>query len=128
MTMHALIKAGGLYNIALVIFHLLFWKLFRETPAEHPWSNDAEDRLVSGRETGKPPPVPGRIKARFPPILPLIKSVPMWLMCLLQYGINIGWVFLVTWLPTYLQDVKGVDPKIGGLMSTFILFVSYDRL
>ena len=47
----------------------------------------------------------------------------MWLMCALQFGINIGWVFLVTWLPTYLQDVKGVDPRIGGLMSTIVLFV-----
>lgn len=26
--MEALIKTGGLYNIALVIFHLLFWQLF----------------------------------------------------------------------------------------------------
>jgi hypothetical protein len=26
--MESLIKTGGLYNIALVIFHLLFWQLF----------------------------------------------------------------------------------------------------
>ena len=28
MQMLALIKAGGLYNIALIIFHLLFWRIF----------------------------------------------------------------------------------------------------
>ena len=42
-------------------------------------------------------------------------------MCLLQWGVNIGWVFLVSWLPTYLKDVKGVDPRTGGLMSTIVL-------
>ncbi len=31
--MITLIKAGGLYNIVLVIFHLLFWRLFG-------WNND----------------------------------------------------------------------------------------
>jgi len=27
--MELLIKAGGIYNIALVIFHLLFWRIFK---------------------------------------------------------------------------------------------------
>jgi MFS family permease len=42
-------------------------------------------------------------------------------MCALQFGVNVGWVFLVTWLPTYLKEVKNVDPRIGGLMSTLVL-------
>ena len=42
-------------------------------------------------------------------------------MCVLQFSINMGWVFFVSWLPTYLQDVRHVDPKIGGLMSTTVL-------
>ncbi len=45
----------------------------------------------------------------------------MWLMCILQYGINVGWVFLVTWLPKYLKDVKQLDATVGGLMSTIVL-------
>ena len=40
--MHALIKAGGLYNIALVIFHLLFWKLFN-------WREDLRSLSVLNR-------------------------------------------------------------------------------
>ncbi len=95
-----------------------FWKVFRETPQEHPDCNAAERALISdgdldAEDTGPPP---------FPPLLPLMRSGTMWLMCALQFGINIGWVFLVTWLPTYLKDVKQVDPKIGGLMSTIVLF------
>ncbi len=107
-----------LYGASGLLVALLFWKMFRETPAEHPRSNDAERDLITAgdREAADAgPPV-------FPPLIPLIKSGTMWLMCALQFGINVGWVFLVTWLPTYLKDVKGVDPKIGGLMSTTVLF------
>lgn len=106
-----------LYGSSGIFVALLFWKVFRETPAEHPNCNEKEQALIEAGDTDQtvsgPPP--------FPPIIPLLKSGTMWLMCALQFGINMGWVFLVTWLPTYLQDVKQVDPKIGGLMSTIVL-------
>ncbi len=106
-----------LYGTSGLFVAYLFWWMFRETPGDHPKCNAAERDLIAGDspdsgETGPPP---------FPPLMPLIRSGTMWLMCLLQFGINIGWVFLVTWLPTYLKDVRGVDPKIGGLMSTVVL-------
>lgn len=106
-----------LYGSSGLLVAALFWKIFRETPEEHPDVNQKEADLIrAGDDESKssgPPP--------FPPLLPLIRSGTMWLMCALQFGINIGWVFLVTWLPTYLKDVKDVDPKIGGLMSTIVL-------
>ena len=40
--MQTLIKIGGLYNIALVIFHLLFWKLFN-------WADDLRSLSVLNR-------------------------------------------------------------------------------
>ena len=106
-----------LYGISGIFVALLFWKVFRDSPGEHPECNEAEQNLIESSntdpESGGPPPLP--------PILPLIKSGTMWLMCVLQFSINMGWVFLVSWLPTYLQDVRHVDPKIGGLMSTTVL-------
>lgn len=108
----------ALYGSSGLLVALLFWKVFRDTPEEHPACNEAEQNLIklgnTDPEFDGPPPLP--------PILPLIKSGTMWLMCVLQFSINMGWVFLVSWLPTYLQDVKHVDPKIGGLMSTTVLF------
>jgi MFS transporter, ACS family, glucarate transporter len=107
-----------LYGVAGFAVALHFWRVFRETPQQHPGSNESEASLITAHDTDAHdtgPPV-------FPPLLPLIKSGTMWLMCGLQFGINIGWVFLVTWLPTYLKDVKHVDPRIGGLMSTIVLF------
>lgn len=108
-----------LYGSSGLLVALLFWREFREKPEEHSRCNEAEVRLIRGEESGgaEATEVPS-----FPPLLPLVRSGTMWLMCALQFGINIGWVFLVTWLPTYLKEVRDVDPKISGLMSTTILF------
>ena len=106
-----------LYGCAGFFVAAHFWRMFRETPAEHPHTDKAEQALITAGDTETSNTGP----ASFPPILPLIRSETMWLMCALQFGVNIGWVFLVTWLPTYLKDIKQVDPKIGGLMSTIVL-------
>ena len=105
-----------LYGASGLAVALLFWRVIRETPGEHPGCDDDERKLIEAgvaQKTSGPPP--------FPPLLPLLRSGTMWLMCALQFGINIGWVFLVTWLPTYLKEVKQVDPKIGGVMSSVVL-------
>lgn len=113
------------WRAVLIIYGLVgfgvacyFWFVFRETPRLHPQCNEEERRLISAEDTeaaeSGPPP--------FPPLLPLVRSFSMWWMCALQFGVNIGWVFLVTWLPTYLKDVRNVDAGIGGLMSTIVLF------
>lgn len=106
------------YGMSGLFVAFLFRNVFRERPADHPGCDDQEREWIAlgdeEKEDQSPP--------AFPPLRPLILSPSMWMMSLLQYGVNIGWVFLVTWLPTYLQDVKGVDPKIGGLMSTVVLF------
>jgi hypothetical protein len=105
---------------------ILFWKNISGTSEEHPKCNDAERELIGAddvdfsggaSESSGPPP--------FPPFGLLVKSGNMWLMCVLSFGINIGWVFLVTWLPTYLKDVKNVDRKTGGLMSSLLFSSGY---
>ncbi len=107
----------GLYGMSGFFVAIHFWRVFRDTPAEHPQSNDAEREWIRAHnvdeEVSGPP--------ERPPVLLLIQSPTMWLMCSLQFGINVGWVFLVTWLPTYLKEVKQVDPTIGGFMSTIVL-------
>jgi ACS family glucarate transporter-like MFS transporter len=107
-----------LYGASGLLVAAVFWRVFRETPEQHPDCNEAECDLISQFNVEKTE----SSRPAFPPVLPLVRSGTMWLMCCLQFGINLGWVFLVTWLPTYLKDVKGVDPKIGGLMSTIVLF------
>ena len=40
--METLIKAGGLYNLILVVFHLLFWRLFN-------WKDDLRSLSLNNR-------------------------------------------------------------------------------
>jgi nitrate/nitrite transporter NarK len=47
----------------------------------------------------------------------------MWLMCLVQFTTNVGWVFLITKLADYLTNVKRVPSVRGGLMVSVILIV-----
>lgn len=115
MGWRAVLIAYGLCGFAVAI---LFHRVVRESPRDHPGCNDAERELIRDgleREVGLE-------KAGLPPLWPLVRSPTLWAMCALQFGINVGWVFLVTWLPKYLQDVKHVDSRLGGLMSTLVLF------
>jgi nitrate/nitrite transporter NarK len=105
-----------LYGSCGFIVAINFWRVFREHPDEHPKVDDGERALIRQGESEA-----HLGKASFPPIYQLVSSGSMWLMSTLQFGINVGWVFLVTLLPTYLKEVKNVDPKVGGLMSTIVL-------
>jgi sugar phosphate permease len=82
----------------------LFWIIVRNRPDQHPRCNPAELELI---EQGRPPqPAGGKLGAI--PLVPLLKSRGMWLVCVMQVFTNVGWVFLVTWLPRYLESVHRV--------------------
>lgn len=107
----------AIYGVVGFLVAAYFWRVVRETPAMHADCDEEERALITAgngesAQTGA---------AEFPPLLLLMSSSTMWLMCMLQFGINVGWVFLVTWLPTYLKTIKHVDPAIGGFMSTVVL-------
>ena len=105
-----------LYGTSGIFVAALFWRNIRESPAVHPHANDAEQALAADDEgEAKPDPPP------WPPIWSLIKSGSMWLMCLLQFAINVGWVFIVSWLPSYMKDIHQVSEKTGGLMTTLVM-------
>jgi sugar phosphate permease len=116
----------GLIGLGVAAY---FWFVFRDQPEEHPKVDEDELKLIQGNQNEAP--VNGATaltsaaldatKATRSPLLQLVSSKSLWLMCTVQFGINVGWVFLVTWLPKYLKDVKQVDPKIGGLMSSIVL-------
>ncbi len=79
------------------------WLIFRDRPASHPWVNAAELDLIS---VSAPPVKP---LARKSPWLALVRHPGLWCLNLGTIGMNIGWAFLITWLPTYLQEVRGLD-------------------
>ncbi len=102
---------------------LLFWVAVRDRPEAHPWCNAAECEMIAfGRPAGAPSP---HGKTGMIPWKPLLSSGSMWLCCLMQVGTNLGWAFLVMWLPRYLMDVHHVPILERGLMTSIPLMVGF---
>lgn len=88
------------YGIAGLGLAALTHIVFRDQPAQHPWVNDAERTLIG-------PLAPSR-RVTFP-IRELILHPGLWLLNIGMLGLNFGWAFLMTWLPTYMVEVRGLD-------------------
>ncbi len=103
------------YGLAGLLVAGMFWVVFRNHPTEHPRCNAAEQAMIElGRPAGAPAPhgKPGMV-----PFKRLATSRSMWFVCAVQVGTNVGWVFLVTWLPRYLIEVHQVPILERGLMA-----------
>jgi ACS family glucarate transporter-like MFS transporter len=103
------------YGLAGVVVAGLFWFCFRDHPDRHPWCNEAERELIAAgrpRESTDSP----RADSSFP-LVAVLTNVSLWLNCAMQITTNIGWLFLVTWLPRYLTDVHHVSLAQSGLMT-----------
>lgn len=114
---------------------LLFWTLFRNRPSQHPWCNELEEKLIVGqsklarKESVDPTGLP---------IEALLTDFSMWMNCLSQLATNVGWVFLLTWLPRYLISVHNTPielrawmtliPVVAGMVGMFLGGVITDRL
>jgi sugar phosphate permease len=94
-----------------------WWWIVRDRPEEHPRCNPAERALLPATAHEQPPSLAtlGRV------LFAVCRNRSVWLSCLTQTSMNVGWVFLVTWLPTYLSDVRGVEAVEGGKMVTIVL-------
>jgi ACS family glucarate transporter-like MFS transporter len=111
------------YGSLGIVVALLFWISFRDRPKIHPLCNNAEMSLIatgrpieSSKSTDDVGPVP--IKA-------ILRSRSLWLMCVTQWGSNVGWVFLVTWLPRYLLEVHSAPLVQRGLMASIPLWCGW---
>ena len=85
-----------------------FYSWFRDEPAEKASVNQAELELIRGEDPAPqgPPRVPWRA---------LLSSSNLWAICLMYGFMFYGWYFYITWLPTYLQEARGLSPAQSGL-------------
>ncbi len=112
--------AGWIFGVAGILVAVLFYVVFRERPTEHPWCNAAERELINA---GVPPANASTREVRGLPIMSLVRNRSMWMNCLFQWGTNIGWAFLITWLPTYLKEVHKVDDRTNVKMVGIVLIL-----
>lgn len=111
------------YGLSGLVVALLFYLVLRDRPDQHPRVNEGELALIEeGRPKGAPSPH-GRVGGV--PLMRLLTSRSMWLICLSQWCTNVGWVFLVTWLPPYLESVHQVPVEQRGWMTFFPSFIGW---
>jgi MFS family permease len=100
-----------------LVVALVFWRVTRSEPGEHPGVNAAERALI-GAESHRRPLLASEL---WQALGACTRNAGLWCNSLCQVLINIGWGFLVTWLPTYLVEAHGVAQLEGGRMLTCVL-------
>jgi sugar phosphate permease len=107
----ALVDLAGLG----VVLAAAFWLAFRDSPAEHPWSNAAEADLIAGSGETSPTPPAGRNRAR----LHLDAGGVPTLAALLLYAFSATFadMLYVFWIPQFLVEGKGLTQAQMGLFA-----------
>src|SRR3569623_453012 len=128
-----LISSSGSWRLVLAAYGVaggivagVFAYFFRNRPDQRPACNRAELALISqGRSPAAVTDAAAHQRDSSTAVVAarVLRSGSMWLMCLAQFTTNIGWVFLITWLPRYLKDEKQVSDELGGAMATVVLSV-----
>lgn len=108
----------GLYALPGLLFGLGFYAWFRDRPREHPWVNAAEVELIEGPEPAAPAVSAGRPPT---PWKTLLTSVRLGLLCGQQFFRAAGYIFYLTWLPTFLTETRGANIAESGFLTGFPL-------
>ncbi len=109
---HALLVIAGMG----VTFSVIFWMLFRNNPRVHPWSNEAEQRLV---EEDQPISVPlARSVLRLDPPNLLNLSA----LLLQQFASAFADNLYVFWIPLFLVEEKELNPIQMGIFASLPLW------
>ena len=106
-----------LYGFVGIGVALVLLIVARNTPSSHPWCNRAELALIDDEPTraakGLEPSNPTF------PWRAFLTSLSLWGNSLTQFFTNIGWLFVVTSLPRYLDNVHSVPLVTKGIMTAF---------
>jgi ACS family glucarate transporter-like MFS transporter len=99
-----------------IVWGLAFALLFRNTPREHPWANQAEaDLVLAGDPQGA---YATRSRLRWGALL---RSGNVWLLCARAFTSNMADVFFVYWMPLFLRDREGMPPSAAGWVAALPL-------
>ena len=108
---HAFALFGGVGVIWAVVFY--WW--YRDNPRNHPSVNDAEIALLEGAEHAAS-------GYQGVPWGKLVRSRTAWALWVQYFCMTYGWFFYISWLPTYLQEYRHLDPEYGAKLAIFPLF------
>jgi MFS transporter, ACS family, glucarate transporter len=111
-----------LYGFLGVVWAYFFFRWFRDNPRDHRSVNAAELALLEGSEnlaSGHADVPWGR----------LVTSGSVWLLWVQYFLISYSWYFYITWLPTYLQEARGLDAATSAKYAILpLLFGGFGNL
>lgn len=111
----------AVYGLAGVVVAGLFWWLVRNRPEEHPHCNAAELAVIA---SGRPATITSTAgAAKRMPLAAMLRSKDLWLSSVSQFGTNFGWVFILTWFPSYLAEVHHVPVEQRGVFASVPLLI-----
>lgn len=93
-----------------LVWAIVFYAWFRDNPRDHKSVNAAELELLI--ENAQNLHGHGNVPWR-----KLITRPTIWLLGAQYACLSFGWYFYVTWLPTYLKDVRGMEIKSNVVMN-----------
>jgi MFS family permease len=103
-----------IYSALGVLFAAVFYVAFRDTPAEHRWSNSAERTLIAG-------PCLDVLDSDSDDWLHIYFSPATWWICGQQFCRSAGQIFFSSWFATYLQETRGVSVEQSGFLNSLPL-------
>lgn len=107
--------AFAMFGLIGFVWVGVFYWWFRDAPHEHPSVNAEELALLP--RSNRADKGHGSI-----PWGTLLGSTTVWLLWGQYMCLNFGWMFYVTWLPTYLMEARGVEPRMAALLAGVPLF------
>jgi sugar phosphate permease len=116
-------KVMFVYGAFGIIVAAVYWLVVRDRPQTHPRCNPQEIMQIESSRPADAANPHGQVG--MVPWRGLLTNYSMWCNCITQWWTNCGWVFLVTWLPTYLDEEHHVPIAMRGLMTSIPIMIGW---
>jgi ACS family glucarate transporter-like MFS transporter len=107
-------RAFEIFGVLGIVWAVVFYRWYRDDPSTHPAVNAAELAII-------PPPTETAAVHGATPWRVLLTTPSVLLLWAQYFCFSYGWWFYVTWLPTYLLDVRHFEVKQGALLASLPL-------
>ncbi|QDT42847.1 putative sulfoacetate transporter SauU [Gimesia alba] len=111
------------YGVVGILIAGIFWWIIRDYPRAHSSCSKEELELIEKGRLDEDKDHSKQIGGI--PFKAITKNKSLWLLSLSQFCTNVGWLFLVTWLPRFLDEAYQVPLEERGKMITFALAIGW---
>jgi MFS family permease len=105
----------GVFAAIGIVWAAIFHWWFRDYPRDHRGFNGAELELL--KDAGSK--AAGRVQVPWGRIL---RCRTVWLLVVQYFCFGYGWYFFITWLPSYLNEARHLEPARAAFLAGFPLF------